>query len=64
MSYSENLIEQFLRRRTSYPTHEVNENKPTQDTIIELKIGGKEYVEVKKQDADETPFNFQVDFWS
>lgn len=59
--FSQNIFNGDVKlRRTSYPTHKVNENKPTQDTIIELKIGGKEYVEVKKQDAEETPFNFQA----
>lgn len=50
----------FYRRKTSFPNSNRN-GHPREDQKVGLKIGGKEYVEIEKQEnEDEPPFNFQV----
>lgn len=50
-----------IRRKTSYTPSEADIDKMKKDTVIELKIRGKEHVEVVKQNGDDNPpFNFQV----
>lgn len=52
----------FHRRKTSFPNSNGN-GHPRTDQKVGLKIGGKEYVEIEKQEnEDEPPFNFQVEY--
>ncbi|XP_065213271.1 neither inactivation nor afterpotential protein C [Planococcus citri] len=48
-------------RKTSLTVGESEQNKQKENTVIELKIRGKEHVEVVKQNGDsDPPFNFQA----